>query len=95
MKKKLLFIFSIVFSLCFSFNVFAQTDYFWRNNAANGNWDGNANGGYWWSNSAQNTPGFGNIKFNNTHEPTMNNNVNSLSTHGIYFLSGSSARTLW
>lgn len=78
----------------FCSNIFAQTDYFWRNNAANGNWDGSANGGHWWSNSAQNTPGFGNIKFNNTHESTMNNNVTNLSTHAIYFLTGSSARTI-
>lgn len=78
----------------FCSNIFAQTDYFWRDNAANGNWDGSANGGHWWSNSAQNTPGFGNIKFNNTHESTMNNNVTNLSTHAIYFLTGSSARTI-
>ena len=94
MKKKLLLIFSIGFSMGFCSNIFAQTDYFWRNNAANGNWDGSANGGHWWSNSAQNTPGFGNIKFNNTHESTMNNNVTNLSTHAIYFLTGSSARTI-
>lgn len=42
----------------FCSNIFAQTDYFWRDNAANGNWDGNANGGHWWSNSAQNTPSY-------------------------------------
>ena len=78
----------------FCSNIFAQTDYFWRDNAANGNWDGSANGGHWWSNSAQNTPGFGNIKFNNTHESTMNNNVTNLSTQAIYFLTGSSARTI-
>lgn len=94
MKKKLLLIFSIGFSMGFCSNIFAQTDYFWRNNAANGNWDGSANGGHWWSNSAQNTPGFGNIKFSNTHESTMNNNVTNLSTHAIYFLTGSSARTI-
>lgn len=94
MKKKLLLIFSIGFSMGFCSNIFAQTDYFWRDNAANGNWDGSANGGHWWSNSAQNTPGFGNIKFNNTHESTMNNNVTNLSTHAIYFLTGSSARTI-
>ncbi|MDG1045126.1 MAG: hypothetical protein P8P81_00820 [Bacteroidia bacterium] len=94
MKNKLLLIFSIVFSIGFCSNIFAQTDYFWRDNAANGNWDGSANGGHWWSNSAQNTPGFGNIKFNNTHESTMNNNVTNLNTHAIYFLTGSSARTI-
>jgi autotransporter-associated beta strand protein len=94
MKNKLLLIFSIVFSIGFCSNIFAQTDYFWRDNAANGNWDGSANGGHWWSNSAQNTPGFGNIKFNNTNESTMNNNVTNLSTHAIYFLTGSSARTI-
>ena len=94
MKKKLLLIFSIGFSIGFCSNIFAQTDYFWRDNAANGNWDGSANGGHWWSNSAQNTPGFGNIKFNNTHESTMNNNVTNLNTHAIYFLTGSSARTI-
>jgi autotransporter-associated beta strand protein len=94
MKKKILLIFSIGFSMGFCSNIFAQTDYFWRDDAANGNWDGSANGGHWWSNSAQNTPGFGNIKFNNTHESTMNNNVTNLSTHAIYFLTGSSARTI-
>ena len=48
MKKKLLLIFSIGFSIGFCSNIFAQTDYFWRDNAANGNWDGTANGGHWW-----------------------------------------------
>ena len=94
MKKNLLLIFTVGLSVGFRSDIFAQTDYFWRDNAANGNWDGSANGGHWWSGSGQNTPGFGNIKFNNTNESNMNNNVTNLSTHAIYFLNGSSARTI-
>ena len=94
MKKKLFLFFSIGFSTFFYTNVYAQTDYWWRDNAANGNWDGSANGGHWWSGSAQNTPGMGNVKFDNNHYSTMNNNVSNLSTHAIYFVSGSSARTI-
>lgn len=70
MKKKLFLFFSIGFSIFFYTNVYAQTDYWWRDNAANGNWDGSANGGHWWSGSAQNTPGMGNVKFNNNHYST-------------------------
>lgn len=90
MKKRFpLFIFCISFIL----SVQAQTDYYWRGtSASNANWDGTNN---WWNgSSAQNSPGSGNIKFDNSAYPIMNNNLIGYNTHAIYFLSGSSSRSI-
>lgn len=78
--------------LCISFskNLAAQTDYWWRSQASSGNWNNSNN---WW-NGANATPGFGNLKFDNTTYSTMNNNITNLNTHAIYFLNGSSSRTI-
>ena len=78
--------------LCISFskNLAAQTDYWWRFQASSGNWNNSNN---WW-NGANATPGFGNLKFDNTTYSTMNNNITNLNTHAIYFLNGSSSRTI-
>ena len=78
--------------LCISFskNLAAQTDYWWRLQASSGNWNNSNN---WWI-GRNATPGFGNLKFDNTTYSTMNNNITNLNTHAIYFLNGSSSRTI-
>ena len=94
MKKNLFLIFIVGLSVGFCSDIFAQTDFYWRNTASATNWSGAAN---WWNNStssAVTSPGFGNLKFDNSTISTTVNNMSGYSTHAIYFLSGSSARTI-
>ena len=86
MKKKLLLIFSIVFSMGFCSNIFAQTDYTWTGSSGQ-NWSTAAN----WQTGPL---GWGNVKFNNSTVSLSVNDLSGYGTHAIYFLSGSSARTI-
>ena len=87
MKKELLLIFSIGFSMGFCSNIFAQTDFTWTA-TSNQNWSTAAN----WNNGAN--LGYGNVKFNNSLVSSSVNDLGGYGTHAIYFLSGSSARTI-
>ena len=86
MKKKLLLIFSIGFSMGFCSNIFAQTDYTWTGSSGQ-NWSTAAN----WQTGPL---GWGNVKFNNSTVSLSVNDLSGYGTHAIYFLSGSSARTI-
>ena len=94
MKKNLFLFFFVGFSISFCSDIFAQTDYYWRSGATHLNWSGAGN---WWNTSTSSvvtSPGFGNVKFDNSTISSTVNNLSGYATHAIYFLSGSSARTI-
>lgn len=92
MKKYLLNL-GLIATFIFGGNVWGQTNFEWRSEAANGNWHAPT---HWWIGSASSAD-FGVMRFNNNAHLNMNNNNNgaTFSTHAIHFQGGNiSTRTL-
>ncbi|WP_438966994.1 beta strand repeat-containing protein [Flavobacterium sp.] len=62
---------------------FSQTNYFWRAEAINGNWNDTNN---WWNGTNAVTAGFGVLQFDNNNQLNMTNNFGgTFNTHQIVF----------
>ena len=72
---------------------FPQTNYWWRSEASNGNWNVTDN---WWNGSMNQIPqGSDVIKFDNNVELTMTNNLTAANRYRIYFdATATSSRTI-
>ena len=74
MKKNLLsrrYIYTFIF-LCFYIFGISQTEYQWRSEASNGNWD---DGNNWWNGSSITNTGFGVQLMSNNNQTNMVNNL--------------------
>lgn len=69
----------------------AQTTYFWRSEAGNGNWNDANN---WWRGFTEAPAGNEILRLDNTVQLTMANNLSSTARFKILFDSGSGARTI-
>jgi autotransporter-associated beta strand protein len=69
----------------------AQTTYYWRSEASNGDWNEANN---WWRGFAETPTGSEVLRFNNGVQLTMNNNLTAVNRYRIYFESGSGARAI-
>lgn len=70
----------------------AQTTYFWRAEATNGDWN---NSGNWWNGSSNATPGGNEIlRFQNGVQTSMSNNLSNTSRFRIFFDSSAGSRTI-
>ena len=72
---------------------YSQTSYWWRSEAANGNWNETNN---WWNGSDKQVPQGGeNIIFNNNFHVSMTNNLSATNRYRILFEgTASTSRTI-
>lgn len=95
MKKNLLsgrYIYAFIF-LCFYIFGLSQTEYQWRSEASNGNWD---DGNNWWDGSSITNTGFGvQLMSNNNQTNMVNNFAGTFNTFKLVFGNGATdSRTI-
>ena len=84
-------IIALFFVVAMSNNANAQSTYFWRTEAANGNWQQSGNTQWWQAGSSATGFNFGVQWWDNNHFLTQTNNTASAATHAFHFASGANS----
>lgn len=80
MKKLSLLFLTVMLAM----GAFAQTTYYWRAEATNGNWNDANN---WWTNTTALPPGGEILSFGNDNQLTMTNDLSATNRYQIIFTS--------